>query len=166
VTFGQTPKIELATWELQIEGGVQNPLRLAWNEFLGLPMVRRRGDLHCVSGWSRMDDEWEGVQPSTVIGMAAPNEDARYALLSAYGGHTTSLDMEALLDEEALLAFKFNGEDLTLEHGWPVRLLVPKRYGYKSIKWIRLISLSRSEELGYWEARGWSNRADPWLEDR
>jgi DMSO/TMAO reductase YedYZ molybdopterin-dependent catalytic subunit len=113
-----------------------------------------------------MGDEWEGVLARTVIDMAGPKDRAGYVLLAAHGGHTTNLDLGALMDAQTLLAFRFNGQDLEPEHGWPVRLLVPKKYGYKSLKWVRSIRVSEREELGYWEQRGWSNRADPWLEDR
>ena len=166
VTFGGTPRIDLAMWELRVEGDVDNPLKLTWQEFQALPRVTQQAELHCVSGWSRLGDEWEGVLARTVIDMARPKEQAGYVLLTAHGGHTTSLDLDALLDAQTLLAFKFNGQDLEPEHGWPVRLLVPKKYGYKSLKWVRSIRVLEREELGYWEQRGWSNRADPWLEDK
>jgi len=166
VTAVGAPKFDPSTWDFFVDGEVENPLRLTWREFLGLPRVTQRSDFHCVSGWSRLDDQWEGVRARTVVEMARPRRSARYVLLVAERPYTSNLPLEDLLGEDVLLALRFNGQELEPAHGGPVRLLVPKKYGYKSVKWIRGFRLLEREELGYWEAQGWSSSADPWREER
>lgn len=166
VTAVGAPKFDPSTWGFFVDGEVENPLRMTWREFLGLPRVTQRSDFHCWAGWSRLDDEWEGVLARTVVEMARPKSSARYALLVGEGQYTSNLPLEDLLDEGVLLALRFNGQDIEPVHGGPVRALVPKKYGYKSVKWIRGFRLLEREELGYWEARGYSSSADPWREER
>ena len=166
VTAVGAPEFDPSTWDFFVEGEVQRPLRLTWQEFVGLPRVTQCSDFHCWAGWSRLDDEWEGVLVRTVVDMARPRGGARYALLVGEGRYTSNLPLEDLVDGDVLLALRLNGQEIEAKHGGPVRLIVPKKYGYKSVKWIRGFRLLEKEELGYWEARGYSSSADPWREER
>jgi len=164
--LGPVPPFTPASWDFVVEGEVENPLHLAWTQFQSLPRVTRRSDFHCVTGWSRLGDEWEGIPVGSLLALARPRPEARFALVVAEGGYTTSLTLAELSEDDVLLALRLNGAELPPEHGGPVRLLVPRKYAYKSAKWVRGIRLSREEQWGYWERRGYSQRADPWRQER
>ncbi|MEE9198374.1 MAG: molybdopterin-dependent oxidoreductase, partial [Dehalococcoidia bacterium] len=166
LTAGVTPKIDLSTWTLRFTGLVEGPLELTHTQFLALPRKRVSADFHCVTGWSRLDNEWEGVGFRELMGRVRPKPEARYVMVLCYGGYTTNLPLEALLDDDTLLALRHNGEDLTPEHGWPLRLVVPKRYSWKSAKWVREFDFMDEDEPGFWEVRGYHNDGDPWREER
>ncbi len=163
---GPTPAFDPEAWELRVEGEVARPLRLSYAEVRALPMVIAVSDFHCVEGWSRLDCAWEGVRVSEVVELASPTPEARYVTVGCEGEYTTSLPLEELLEPDVLLAWGLDGEPLAPEHGFPLRLVVPQRYAYKSAKWVRWLRLTREQELGYWEARGYHTRADPWREER
>lgn len=164
--LGENPSFNPGTWDFIIEGEVTNTMRTGWAELLKFPTVTQRSDFHCVTGWSRLNDEWEGIQVRALLEFAGPMAEAKYALAFAEGKYTTSLLLSDLLEEDVLLALKFNGNPLEPIHGGPIRLLVPKKYAYKSAKWVRGIKLYKEPVLGYWESRGYSNSADPWKEER
>ena len=164
--LGSVPRFDSKTWDLRVEGEVENPLRFSWPEFLALPRVVRKSDVHCVTGWTRLDNAWEGVPFRTLADLARPRPEAYFATIEAEAGYLTSLPQEDLLREDVLLAYRLDGKDLAPEHGWPLRLVVPHKYSYKSAKWVRAISFTREQEPGYWEKRGYSNSADPWKEER
>ncbi|MCW3987883.1 MAG: sulfite oxidase-like oxidoreductase [Candidatus Bathyarchaeota archaeon] len=164
--MGSVPKFNPEKWDFRVEGLVENRLKLTYEEFLKLPKVVRVSDFHCVTGWSRFDNEWEGVAFKTIFDLAKPLKNSRYVTVVAEGEYTTSLPIEDLLDDDVLLAFKLDGEPLTPKHGGPLRLVVPKKYAYKSAKWIRGLKFTEEQKLGYWEKRGYSNTADPWKEER
>jgi len=163
---GPVPKFDPKTWDFVVEGLVENPLRLTYEEFLNLPQIVSVSDFHCVTGWSRLGNRWEGVAFKTVSELVRPLKNARYVTIVAEGEYATSLPLEDLLDNDVLLAYRLDGESLTPEHGGPLRLVVPKRYAYKSAKWVRKLRFTEEQELGYWEKRGNSNTADPWKEER
>jgi DMSO/TMAO reductase YedYZ molybdopterin-dependent catalytic subunit len=163
---GSVPPIDLSRWDLVVDGAVKNSLKFTWEEFRSLPSVKVVSDFHCVTGWSRFDNEWEGVRFSEIAKMCEPRPEAISVLINAEGGYTTSLPLTELLDDDVLLALSFNGAPLETDHGGPLRLVVPKKYAYKSAKWVRKITFMTKHELGYWEARGYSDGADPWKEER
>jgi len=163
---GPVPRFDAETWDFTVEGLVNNPLRLNYSEFLKLPKIVSVSDFHCVTGWSVLDLRWEGVAFKTVFDMVQPEADAHYVTTVADLGYTTSLPVEDLLDNDVLLAYGLNGKPLEPEHGGPLRLVVPKKYAYKSAKWVRKLRFTEKQELGYWEKRAYSNSADPWKEER
>ena len=165
-TAGATPKIDLSIWKLTLTGLVQNSAEFTYREFLALPTKTVDADFHCVTGWSRLDNRWEGVGVRELVELVKPKSDAKHVMVHCYGGYTTNLPLNILMDDDTLLAFRHNGEDLTPEHGWPLRLVVPKRYSWKSAKWVRELEFMDEEEPGFWEIRGYHNDGDPWNEER
>ena len=163
---GEVPSFDPGKWELRIEGEVREPRRLTYEEVHALPSVIVTADFHCVESWSRMDCAWEGVRFSDISELVAATERARFVTIGCDGGYMTSLPLAELLEPDVLLAWGLDGEPLRPEHGFPIRLVVPQRYAYKSAKWVRSIRFTYEQELGYWEARGYSNSADPWREER
>jgi len=163
---GSVPKFDPETWRFEVEGLVENPVKLTYAEFLALPKTVRVSDFHCVTGWSRLDNRWEGVAFKTICELVKPLEEARFVTVVAEGEYTTSLPIEELLDDDVLLAYSLDGKPLEPEHGGPLRLVVPKKYAYKSAKWVRKLRFTEERELGYWEALGYSDTADPWKEER
>lgn len=164
--LGIQPDIPTTRWSLRIYGLVEHELNLDWNAFRQLPQTRDTLDLHCVTRWSQLDMDWEGVRASEILALAQPLESAQYVTLHSYDGYTTNLPLHALLDEDVLIAHSVFGKPLTREHGGPVRMIVPKRYIWKSAKWLKAIELHAKDRPGYWEVRGYHNEADPWLEER
>jgi len=162
--FGSVPKFNLETWDFRVEGLVGTSLRLTYSEFLKLPRTVSVSDFHCVTGWSVLDLKWEGVSFKTIFDMVKPH-NAHYVTVVADGGYTTSLPIGEL-DNDVLLAFKLSDKPLEPKHGGPLRIVVPKKYGYKSAKCVRKLRFTEKQELGYWEQRGYSNSADPWKEER
>jgi len=141
-------------------------LSLQWNDLLSLPTIVSVSDFHCVEGWSVLDNKWEGVAFKTIVEMVVLKDSAKYVFFSCDDGYTTSLPLAELLDEDVLLAYKLNDKSLLAENGAPLRLIVPKKYAYKSAMWLRRITFNSKRELGYWESRGYSDTADPWKNDR
>ena len=166
LTYGATPKIDLATWRLRVFGLVEKELELTWTQFRDLPWRVLEADFHCVTQWSALDNTWEGVLFSELISMVRPRPEASYIMAHCYGGYTANLPLEAVSAEQAILAHKRDGQELPPEHGWPLRLVVPSRYGWKSAKWLNGIELMDQDRAGFWELRGYNNNADPWKEER
>jgi DMSO/TMAO reductase YedYZ molybdopterin-dependent catalytic subunit len=125
-----------------------------------------RSDIHCVTRWSRYDNVWEGVGIRELFGHVVPLPDAKFAILHAEPNYTTNLPLAELIQDDVLLADRHDGAELTPEHGWPLRLVVPRRYFWKSAKWIRGIELVDRDRPGFWEQNGYHNDADPWKEER
>ena len=164
--YGQVPRVDLAAWDFKVYGLVAQPQRWTWDEFEALPRVQVRSDIHCVTRWSRYDNLWEGVSLREVLHRAGPTPEAHFALIHAEQGFTTNLPLEELANDDVLLADTHDGAPLTPDHGWPLRLVVPRRYFWKSAKWIRSIELSATDRPGFWEQNGYHNEADPWREER
>ena len=165
------PDIDMAKWQFQIRGLVQKPACWDWREFQQLPRVKVFSDFHCVTRWSRLGNLWEGISTRELVrlaGGAAP--EARFALAHGYDyGFTTNLPLSDFLAEDALVAFLHDGEPISLEHGGPARLIVPRLYAWKSAKWVRGIEFMEADRPGFWE--GWDHggyhlRGDPWTEER
>ena len=164
--YGSVPHIDLAKWSLRVDGLVAQPQHWDWGEFQKLPRVQVLSDIHCVTRWSRYDNLWEGVALKEVLRRAAPKAPARFAIVHAAQGFTTNLPLSELDQDDVLLADKHDGEPLAPDHGWPLRLVVPRRYFWKSAKWVERIELSERDSPGFWERNGYHNEADPWHEER
>lgn len=164
--YGSVPEITLATWSVRVYGLVQNELQYNYNDLLALPQTTVAADIHCVTRWSLLDSTWQGISFAEIARRAAPLPAARYVMAHCAGGYTTNLPLAVLMEDDVLLCFKRNGQDLTPQHGWPLRLFVPKRYFWKSAKWLRALEFMAEDRLGFWEQAGYHNDADPWLEQR
>ena len=164
--IGPVPSFHPESWDFRVGGLVNSPVVLGWGEFNRLPMATVTADFHCVTGWSRLDVTWEGVAFSTIASLARPATEAQFVLVHAEYGYTTNLPLRDLAQGDVFFALKLEEEPLGAEHGGPLRLVVPKKYAYKSAKWVRGVEFLGEEVLGYWEARGYSSTADPWTEDR
>ncbi len=164
--YGSVPRVDLATWDLRVWGAVEHPFRLSWPEFRALPRKTVHADIHCVTRWSKLDTDWEGVAVRTLLEMAGLRPSARFVLQHAEQGYTTNLPLEVLGDDDVLLADTFGGRPLEPEHGAPLRLVVPKRYFWKSAKWLRGLEFLERDAPGFWERYGYHNNADFWKEER
>ena len=164
-TYGKTPAIDIAAWRLRVFG-LASEVTLEWQDVAAMPQIAVRAGLHCVTRWSRPDNLWEGVAFRDLMRLAEPSPDARFVTIHCYGGYTTNLALDVLLAEDSLLAHSHDGRPLTPEHGRPLRLVVPGRYGWKSAKWVSAIELMANDRPGFWELRGYSSSADPWREER
>jgi DMSO/TMAO reductase YedYZ molybdopterin-dependent catalytic subunit len=163
---GDVPDVDLATWTLEVSGEVEQPLSLTYDELRELPATDVTTDIHCVTRWSRFDAEFKGVHWSELAKLCKPKPSARFAIAHAEQGFTANVPLAAIEDEQALVVYEADGEPLTPEHGWPVRLFVPSKYFWKSAKWLRGIELSASDKPGFWERYGYHNEADYWQEQR
>ncbi len=166
LTYGLTPRFDPRAWSFRWFGLVEQELRFTWEEFLALPRTELTCDIHCVTHWSRLDNRFEGVALREIMRMARPKAAAAYVLVHADPDYTTNLALAALLDDDVLLALRHDGQDLTPEHGGPLRLVVPKLYFWKSVKWVRALELLDVNPPGFWELNGYHMNADPWAEER
>jgi DMSO/TMAO reductase YedYZ molybdopterin-dependent catalytic subunit len=164
--YGSVPRTDLATWDFRVWGEVDSPFTLTWDEFKSLPRKTVSTDIHCVTRWSKLDTDWEGVPIQEILQRAQLRPSAKFVVAHAEQGYTANVPLEVLDDDDVLLADTFGGEPLELEHGWPLRLLVPKKYFWKSAKWIRGLEFIAQDRLGFWERYGSNNSADPWKEER
>ena len=164
LSAGPTPHTSLDDWDLTITGEVDGLRRWSWDEFRALPSEPVTVDIHCVTKWSKLDSEWEGVSLDTLLD--GVDTTAEYVVAFCDGGYTTNLPLEDLTEGKAWIAFAFDGEPLEPEHGGPARLLVPHLYFWKSAKWVRGLRLAATDEPGFWEQNGYHNYGDPWKEQR
>ena len=164
--YGAVPRFDAAKWDFTVSGLVEKPVRLTWEEFNRLPQKLVVADMHCVTRWSRFDNRWEGVAVTDVLALAKVKPEARFALLHAEQDYTANLPLDDLMRPTALFALRHDGEPLTAEHGYPVRLVVPHLYAWKSVKWVRGIELLSKDEPGFWEQNGYNMYGDPWKEQR
>ncbi|MEV4005197.1 sulfite oxidase-like oxidoreductase [Actinomadura sp. NPDC049753] len=164
LSAGPTPRVPPEEWELTVTTETGEQHRWTWRELLDLPFETPRVDIHCVTKWSKLGTDWQGVSLDVLL--ADVETAADFALVSSYGGYTTNLPLEDLLDGKAWIAYRFDGEELAPEHGGPVRLLVPHLYFWKSAKWLRGIDLLTEDEPGFWETAGYHDYGDPWREQR
>jgi len=165
LTYGSTPKVDLDTWKFRVFGLVEQEVELNWDQFTKLTWTTVTADFHCVTQWSSLDNTWEGVTFPDLMALAQPKPEAKFVMAHCFGGYTTNLPLEVAM-EEGLLAHKQDGEPLGEGHGWPLRLIIPSRYGWKSAKWLNGIELIAEDTPGFWEQRGYNNNADPWKEER
>ncbi|HBW18195.1 MAG: sulfite oxidase-like oxidoreductase [Streptosporangiaceae bacterium] len=164
LSAGPTPRVSLDSWELRIQTERGATRTWDWPEFRALASDEVTVDLHCVTKWSKLGTSWTGVPVDALLGQLTTK--AAFALVESYGGYTTNLPMADLRDGKAWIAYRYDGKDLTPEHGGPARLLVPHLYLWKSAKWVRGIRLSTEDEPGFWESAGYHNYGDPWREQR
>jgi DMSO/TMAO reductase YedYZ molybdopterin-dependent catalytic subunit len=163
---GDVPRVDLATWEFRVWGQVDEPLALSFDELRELPATEVTTDIHCVTRWSRFDARFKGVHWRELATLCRPKSSARFAVAHAEAGFTSNVPLAALEDEQALVVYEADGEPLTPDHGWPVRLVVPSRYFWKSAKWLHGLELSAVDKPGFWERYGYHNDADYWKEER
>ena len=163
---GDVPKVDLATWTLEISGEVEEPLSLTYEQLTALPATEITTDIHCVTRWSRFDAQFKGVHWSELAKLCRPKPSARFAIAHAEQDFSANVPLAAIEDESALVVYEADGAPLTPDHGWPVRLFVPSKYFWKSAKWLRGIELSAVDKPGFWERYGYHNEADYRQEQR
>jgi DMSO/TMAO reductase YedYZ molybdopterin-dependent catalytic subunit len=163
---GPVPHADLRSWDFRIDGLVEKPARLTWEEFRKLPQTEIRCDMHCVTRWSRFDNRFEGVLFTEVMKLVKPKPDAHFAMLRGENGYTTNLPLSDLMMPTTIFAIKHDSEPLAPEHGYPLRLVVPQLYFWKSVKWVRGFTLMALDEPGFWEQNGYHMHGDPWKEQR
>jgi len=168
MTYGATPLVEQADWKLEIAGAVSEARTWSWDEFMALKQTTLRADFHCVTHWSRFDDEYTGVRFTdffeVIAGIVEPS--ATHVMQHGTGGYTTNLALQVMLEEDVMFVHTFNGEPLERDHGGPMRIFTPRRYGWKGAKWVRALEFLTSDRPGFWEQNGYSTTADPWTNDR
>jgi DMSO/TMAO reductase YedYZ molybdopterin-dependent catalytic subunit len=171
--LGDTPEVSTDIWRLEVSGACASPLSLTWSDFLALPQVDDESDFHCVTTWSRLDNHWRGVRFRTLAELAVPAPDVRFVLCTGYDvmpgtsiPYTTNLPLARAVEEDVLLVHGWEGQPLPREHGGPCRMITPRLYAWKGTKWIRRIEFRTEDHPGVWEVRGYSNTAEPWLDDR
>lgn len=164
--LGVQPEVPHDQWQLTLDGLVDAPTTLSWDAFNALPQVEDVSDFHCVTTWSKYDCRWGGVAFTTLYELARPKPEARFVYFTSYDGYSTNVPLEACLDDDVLVATRFDGAPLAREHGGPARVIIPKLYAWKGAKFVRGITFLAEDKLGFWEVRGYSNTADPWKEER
>ncbi len=164
--LGVQPEIPKDMWNLTISGLVENPETFNWKQFLEFPQIEDVSDFHCVTTWSKLDNHWVGVRFSDIANECVVKPEAKFVYIKAYDGYSTNLPLEEAMKYDVLLVHMWENEPLTKEHGGPVRMITPQLYAWKGAKWIGEIVFREKDELGFWEQRGYSNTAEPWLEDR
>jgi len=166
LSYGATPRFNPAKWDFSMIGMVEQPVRFTWEEFRKLPKSSQTSDFHCVTTWSRYDNHWQGVKIADLMNLVKLKPGAKFVFVRCDGGYTTNLSLEEFLGDDVMLAYGHDGKDLEPDHGWPLRLVVPRLYGWKSAKWVRALEFSAEERRGFWEVRGYHNHGDPWTEER
>ncbi|HOA23998.1 MAG TPA: sulfite oxidase-like oxidoreductase [Aggregatilineales bacterium] len=164
--YGRVPETNLETWTLRAFGLVDEERTWTWQEFTSLPVTTVTCDIHCVTRWSKFDTIWEGVSFREFARLAGVRPEARYVIVHCEQGYTTNLPLDVMLDHDVLLAYRYDGKPLDPDHGFPLRTLVPKRYFWKSAKWVRGIEFAAEDRPGFWERAGYHNNGDPWQEQR
>jgi DMSO/TMAO reductase YedYZ molybdopterin-dependent catalytic subunit len=164
--LGVRPSVSLAEWRLKIHGHVENPVTLDWQQFLALPQFKDISDFHCVTTWSQFDMEFKGVAFFTIADLVKPKPEATHVFFKSYDGYSSNNPLDVCMDDDVLIAHEYKGNPLSLDHGGPARVIIPKRYAWKGAKFVREITFLDRDILGFWELRGYSNTADPWSEDR
>jgi DMSO/TMAO reductase YedYZ molybdopterin-dependent catalytic subunit len=166
LTYGETPRVDTRTWTFRCFGLVKEEISWTWDEFLELPRIEIKSDIHCVTRWSRFDNLWEGVAVAEIFRRLKVRPEAVAVMAHTHEGYTTNIPLSDLRDDDVLLALKHDGRDLPPEHGGPCRLVVPKLYFWKSAKWVRAFEFSDVNAPGFWEVNGYHLHADPWKDER
>ncbi|MBI1884756.1 MAG: sulfite oxidase-like oxidoreductase [Chloroflexi bacterium] len=166
LTYGAAPRVDLAGWRLRVFGEVEEEREFTWEQFIALPRVTVVSDAHCVTAWSKFDNQWEGVAFREVAELVRPKPEAEAVMAHCYGGYTTNILLDDLLRDDVLFAYKHNGRELPAEHGGPLRLVVPHLYFWKSAKWVKGLEFMDRDHPGFWEMYGYHLRGDPWKEER
>lgn len=166
LTYGPVPKFDPETWDLRVFGEVENEMSWSWDEFTSLPTKTITVDIHCVTRWSKFDTTWTGVAFNEFVKLFDVKPTAKYVIAHCDYGYTANLPLEAMMEDDVLLAYQYDGKPLEPDHGAPLRTLVPKRYFWKSAKFVRAIEFSKDDKPGFWERSGYHNDGDPWKEER
>jgi DMSO/TMAO reductase YedYZ molybdopterin-dependent catalytic subunit len=164
--YGPVPKANLDTWSFRAYGLVDREMTWSWQEFMQLPAKTLTCDIHCVTRWSKFDTVWEGVPFSKIVEMVGVKPEAKFVIMHAEYGYTANLPLDVMLDDDVLLTYRFDGKPLDPDHGYPLRSLIPKKYFWKSTKWLRGVEFVAEDQLGFWERAGYHNEADPFKEQR
>jgi DMSO/TMAO reductase YedYZ molybdopterin-dependent catalytic subunit len=164
--YGPIPEFDPAAWDLRLFGLVEEETAFTYQQITALPARRIVADIHCVTGWSMLDTTWEGVPFRSLLDRTRPMPEARYVVVHCDGGYTTNLRLVALMEDDVLLAYRYDDAPLPPHYGHPLRLVVPSLYFWKSAKWVRGIEFSAQDRPGFWETRGYHNNGDPWKEER
>jgi len=164
--YGGVPKVDLATWDFTMDGLVERPVKLTYEQLKALPRKTVQRDVHCVTRWSMLDSIWEGVPVSELMKLVQRKPEATHVMVKAEHGFTANLSLDDFLREENMLVDTRNGEPISPEHGWPLRLFVPHLYFWKSAKWVRGLEFLAGDRPGFWEQYGYHMRGDPWQEER
>ena len=166
LSYGATPRVDLHEWTFVVAGAVDEEVTFTWGEFSALPQATMVADAHCVTGWSKLDNEWRGVSFRELMRRVRPKPEARHVMVHCYGGYTTNIPLDDLTHDGVLLAHTHNGDALAREHGGPLRLVIPHLYFWKSAKWVRGLFFMSENQPGFWEQYGYHIRGDPWNEER
>ncbi len=160
------PRFDLDSWRFTVSGLVERPISLTYHELLDLPQIETTSDIHCVTRWTKLDNAWEGISFRTIAEMVVPTPEAAFVLFRCMVPYSSNLPLEACLEEDVLFAHSHDGLPLLPEHGWPLRLVVPQLYFWKSAKWVNRVQFLDKDQLGYWEKTGYHNEGDPWKQQR
>jgi DMSO/TMAO reductase YedYZ molybdopterin-dependent catalytic subunit len=166
LTVGPDPDFDLSAWDFKLDGEVEDELQLSWEELQALPQTEVKTDIHCVTRWSKLDTSWRGVRVRDLLEKARLRPEGKFVMAYSDGGYTTNLPLDVVMDDDVLVAHTYDGKPLEPDHGAPLRLLVPKRYFWKSAKFLRRIEVMSEDRMGFWELNGYHNDADPWKEQR
>jgi DMSO/TMAO reductase YedYZ molybdopterin-dependent catalytic subunit len=166
LTYGRVPKAHLSSWSLSVDGAVDSPFAISWDELMAMEQVTQTVDIHCVTRWSKLDTTWTGVPVTALAERAGLRADATHVMAHSDGGYTTNMPLSVLLDDDVLLAHTYEDKPLEPDHGAPLRLLVPKRYFWKSAKFLRRLEFMTADKQGFWELNGYHNDGDPFKEER
>jgi DMSO/TMAO reductase YedYZ molybdopterin-dependent catalytic subunit len=166
LTFGTTPQIQLKNWRFLVFGLVEDEVELTWEQFLTLPQSSITADFHCVTQWTRLDNHWGGVLFKNVFKLIRPLPEAQYVMVHCFGDYSTNLSLRVLMEDDVIFAHSHDGTPLEPDHGGPLRLVIPKRYGWKSAKWVMALQFMANDEPGFWEAHDYDNNGNPWMEER
>jgi DMSO/TMAO reductase YedYZ molybdopterin-dependent catalytic subunit len=164
--YGNVPRLDLATWTFGMSGLVAKPVELTYEEFKKLPRREVKADVHCVTRWSMLDSTWEGVPVGELMKLVELRPEATHVMVHAEHGFTANLSLDDFLRDENMLVDTRNGEPISAEHGWPLRMFVPHLYFWKSAKWVRGLEFMHGDRPGFWEQYGYHMRGDPWQEER
>jgi DMSO/TMAO reductase YedYZ molybdopterin-dependent catalytic subunit len=166
LSYGSTPRIDTKEWKFVVAGEVEEELTFTWDEFTAIGKVTDTSDIHCVTGWSKFDNEWQGVAFKDLMATVTVKPGATHVMVHSYGGYITNVPLDDLLQDGVLFAHTHNGKPLESEHGGPMRLVVPHLYFWKSAKWVRGLLFMNGDRPGFWEMYGYHIRGDPWKEER
>jgi DMSO/TMAO reductase YedYZ molybdopterin-dependent catalytic subunit len=165
--YGSVPAYDnLANWDLRVFGLVEEPLRLKWDELMKLPTKTQTVDIHCVTRWSKLDTTWTGIPWRELVKLIRVKPEATHVMAHCEFGFTANIGLDVLDDDDTMLAYLYGGQPLEPEHGYPLRMLVPKKYFWKSAKWLRGLEFMAGDRPGFWERNGYHMEGDPWREER
>jgi DMSO/TMAO reductase YedYZ molybdopterin-dependent catalytic subunit len=164
--YGPIPRFREGEWDFTVDGLVENPYTLSYSELKALGAQTVRADMHCVTGWTTLDNDWEGIPFRLLAERGKPKPEADWVITHCEHGYASNLSLAAMMDDDVLVAWANRGEPLEPQHGFPLRLVVPKRYAWKSAKWLRGLEFVATNDRGFWEVRGYHTHADPWREER